>query len=201
MDIYINSVKADVTLQEEKTLADVLNAFEHECGQNAAAVIAVSADGQALNGKENDDLLCTAVDDVEKLEIETVTEDDIIRALREIGEKLSSLTDDMEHISVLLQSGKDAKASTVLTSFTDLFDVLCHVLSLCTLFPRRFAGFTIDGQNPADFLQDFSPVLSDFEKSLADSDTVLTGDLAEYEIVPRLRSFMSALHTFEDSPC
>lgn len=31
MNLYINSVKADFTLEDEKTLGDVLKAFEIEC--------------------------------------------------------------------------------------------------------------------------------------------------------------------------
>ena len=38
------------------------------------------------------------------------------------------------------------------------------------------------------FLSSFSQILVDFEKALIDNDIVLIGDLAEYEIAPRLQS-------------
>ena len=118
-----------------------------------------------------------AIDATAELKIETVAQSDIIRSLRDTAQKAEALSGDLEQIPLLLQSGKDAKAAAVLTGFADLFDILCRTISLCALFPQRFADFFINGKKPADFLEDFSPVLSDFEKSLADSDTVLTGVL------------------------
>ena len=201
MNLYINSVKADFTLEDEKTLGDVLKAFEIECEKNDATVVSVSVDGKNIKAEDMDAVFAQSIDGTAELKIETVAQSDIIRSLRDTAQKAEALSGDLEQIPLLLQSGKDAKAAAVLTGFADLFDVLCRTISLCALFPQRFAAFTIDGKNPADFLKDFSPVLSDFEKSLADADTVLTGDLAEYEIAPRLHSFISAVQKLGDSLC
>ena len=201
MNLYINSVKADFTLEDEKTLGDVLKAFEIECEKNDATVVSVSVDGENIKAEDMDAVFARTIDGTAELKIETVAQNDIIRSLRDTAQKVEALSGELEQIPLLLQSGKDAKAAAVLTAFADLFDVLCRTISLCALFPQRFAAFTIDGKNPADFLKDFSPVLSDFEKSLADGDTVLTGDLAEYEIAPRLRAFAEAVKNIKEPIC
>lgn len=196
MEIYVNSVKADFILENEKTLGDILKAFALECEKNAATVVAVSADGQNIEASQMDVLFEKPIENVNRLDIETVMESDIIRSLLSVADKTSVLSECMEQIPVLLQSGKDVQAAQTVTAFTEVFNELCRTVNWCALFPKRFGGFTIDGQAPAVFLKDFSPVLTDFEKSLTAADTVLTGDLAEYEIVPRLRSFAKAVHTY-----
>ncbi|MGI5174157.1 hypothetical protein H0R92_11245 [Treponema sp. OMZ 840] len=201
MNIYINSVKADFILEDEKTLGDVLKAFQIECEKNEATIVSVEVDGFALKAEQMDSIFDRAITNIQSIKIETITQSDIMRALQDTGSKISVLSNELEQLSVLLQSGKDAKVSVILTSFADLFDILCRTVSLCSLFPHYFDRFLIDGQSPLVFLRDFSPVLSDFEKSLSDADTVLTGDLAEYEIVPRLRSFVAAVQSFGENRC
>ena len=44
-----------------------------------------------------------------------------------------------------------------------------------------------------DFFKEFSPVLLDYEQALQSNDTVLIGDLSEYEICPRLQAISEAL--------
>ena len=55
---------------------------------------------------------------------------------------------------------------------------------------------TDDGNKTVgDFFQDFMPILSDFEQAVESGDTVLIGDLAEYEISPRLSAIAKTLNT------
>ena len=201
MDIYINSEKIDFTLETEKTAADIIKAFEADCEKNDAAITAVRIDGEALCEENTASLYGRTLDKIRKIEIETLCAQDIIYNLKELAGKSEVLNGELEQISLFFQSGKDSKVSAILTSFADLFDILCRVISLSALFPEHFQDFKIDNRTPLEFLKDFSPILADFEKSLVDADTVLTGDLAEYEIVPRLRSFISAVQKLGDSLC
>lgn len=195
MEIYVNSEKVDFTLETEKTAGDIIKAFEADCKKNAAAITAVRIDEDALCEENTDSLYARTLEDIHKIEMETVRVEDIIYNLKELAVKLDALVGELEQISLFFQSGKDSKVSVILTSFADLFNMLCRVISLSALFPEYFQQFTIESRPPLEFLKDFSPVLADFEKSLADADTVLTGDLAEYEITPRLRSFISAVQS------
>ena len=55
--------------------------------------------------------------------------------------------------------------------------------------------FTFNGDKSMlqDFFKEFSPVLLDYEQALQSNDTVLIGDLSEYEICPRLQAISEAL--------
>lgn len=193
MDIYINAVKADLTLEDEKTIGEVLNAIEADCEKNNATIIRVSTDGKNIPDDKLDEVFEYAITRVKKLEIETVAENDILVALRNLSERFNYISTELLQVPILLQSSKDAKVSAVVTLFADEFDVMCHLMTLCSLFPTRFDSFTIGGQSVPNFLKDFTPILQEFENSLSSHDSVLTGDLAEYEIVPRLQLFCTAV--------
>ena len=56
-----------------------------------------------------------------------------------------------------------------------------------------FKDTKINGMAFSDFFSDFSPILLDFEQALQNNDTVLIGDLSEYEICPRLKEISKTL--------
>ena len=85
-----------------------------------------------------------------------------------------------------MQSGKDKEASTLITKLADLIEKFCHTATLSALFQDIYKKLTIDGKTINEFFQNFSGILNDFEQAIASKDTVLMGDLAEYEISPRL---------------
>lgn len=193
MDIYVNTVKIDFTLENEKTVGEILKAIEVDCEKNNATMIQVSIDGKNISDNKLDEIFEYAITNVKKLEIETIAENDIVLALHGLSEKFNHIATELLQVPVLLQSSKDAKVAEIVTLFADEFNVMCRLLALCSLFPTRFENFSIDGQNISNFLKDFTPILQNFEGSLSSHDTVLTGDLAEYEIVPRLQSFCAAI--------
>ena len=99
----------------------------------------------------------------------------------------------MEGVPLDLQAGKNSDVSQSIKELADSIDQFCHVAALASLFPQTFKNTTIDNMNFKDFFSDFSPILLDFEQALQNNDTVLIGDLSEYEICPRLRSISEAL--------
>ena len=48
MNITVNGQKIDSTLENEKTVGDVLTAFQAICDENAAAVIGIAVDGERI---------------------------------------------------------------------------------------------------------------------------------------------------------
>ena len=99
----------------------------------------------------------------------------------------------MENVPVALQSGKNKEVSESIKKVADSIDNFCHIAALASLFPQDFSNTKIEGKDFSDFFQEFSPVLVDFEQALANNDTVLIGDLSEYEICPRLKAISTAL--------
>ena len=52
MEIFVNGAKADVTLDTEKNLGDVLKSFESECEKNNATTINIVVNGTELKSED-----------------------------------------------------------------------------------------------------------------------------------------------------
>jgi hypothetical protein len=81
----------------------------------------------------------------------------------------------LENVPVLLQSGKDREAMQNILSYTDIALKAIRILS------QRSAG----QENLQEFCKDLNGVLNELQNAFEIKDSVLIGDLFEYEIAPR----------------
>lgn len=196
MKLLLNGQEIGFTLENEKTVGDVLRSLELECEKNNATIIRIAINGSEVQADKIEELNAVSVEQCDTADIMTISSSDIIASMKDIVPEMEKLTASLEELPVILQGGDTNKAGAVIKSFTDMFDVLCHLMTLTALFPDIFADKKIDGMSFADFIKSFSPVLEDFENAYSSSDTVLTGDLAEYELKPRFESFINAARSF-----
>lgn len=194
ISFYINGEQVEVQLEGEETIGDVLKSFEITCEENSAAVIGITVDGKTITAQTFDEEATKPLGKDTKFEFSVVTKDSIKQSFVELAKLFSELSEQMENIPVALQSGKNAQASESIKKVADSIDNFCHIAALASLFPQDFGTTKIDGKQFSEFFEDFSPVLSDFEQALANNDTVLIGDLSEYEICPRLKAISQALN-------
>lgn len=193
ISFYINGDKVEVQLENEKTVGDVLHSFELTCEENNAAVIGITVDGKAITAESFDEESQKELGKDTKFEFSVVTIQSIKDAFAQLSILFDSLSERMEEVPLDLQAGKNSDVSQSIKELADSIDQFCHVAALASLFPQTFKNTTIDNMNFKDFFSDFSPILLDFEQALQNNDTVLIGDLSEYEICPRLRSISEAL--------
>lgn len=195
ISFYINGDPVEVQLEGEETIGDVLKSFEITCEENAAAVIGITVDGKAITAEVFDEEAAKALGKDTKFEFSVVTRDSIKQSFAELSKLFEDLSQQMENVPAALQAGKNKEVSESIKIVADSIDNFCHIAALASLFPQDFATKTIDGKQFADFFKDFSPILSDFEGALTNNDTVLIGDLSEYEICPRLKAISQALNS------
>ena len=193
ISFYINGDKVEVQLENEKTVGDVLHSFELTCEENNAAVIGITVDGKAITAETFDEESQKELGKDTKFEFSVVTIQSIKDAFAQLSILFDSLSERMEGVPLDLQAGKNNDVSQSIKELADSIDQFCHVAALASLFPQTFKNTTIDNMNFKDFFSDFSPILLDFEQALQNNDTVLIGDLSEYEICPRLRAISEAL--------
>lgn len=197
MKIYINGQAADITLDSEKNLGEVLKSFELECAKNNATTINIVVDGTEVNAGEFESYTEKTIDSINTLELTTITEDDVLLSFRDIAARFGEITEGLKLISVQFQNGQDKKALVTVTQLADTVDYFCKVTALSTLFPDKFAGMNIDGVEIQDFFGDFLNILTEFEDAIKNSDSVMLGDLAEYEITPRIESIIAMIGSIE----
>jgi len=193
ISFYINGDKVEVQLENEKTIGDVLHSFELTCEENNAAVIGITVDGRTITAESFDQEAKKELGKNTKFEFSVVTIQSIKDAFAQLALLFDSLSEKMEQVPVDLQAGKNTEVTESIKELADSIDQFCHVAALASLFPQTFKDTTIDNMNFKDFFADFSPILLDFEQALQNNDTVLIGDLSEYEICPRLQSISNAL--------
>ena len=193
MELFVNGQKLDIQLENEKTVGDVLKSFEEECSKTNAATVTVNINGKNISAQEFDEACKEELTENTKIELGVVSEAAIKEAFLQQKNEAARLAEELCSISVKFQSGKDKEANSIIASLADLIDNVCHTASLSALFPEAFSKISIEGKNFSDFFADFSPILKDFEQAIESKDTVMTGDLAEYEISPRLISLSKAL--------
>ncbi len=196
MKLLLNGQELGFTLENEKTVGDILRSLEIECEKNSATIIQISVNGSDIAADKIDELNSFDIESAESVGVTTVSSNDILQSMKNIIPEVEKLVASLEELPVILQGGDLGKAGSVIRLFTDTFDIICHLTTLTALFPSVFSDVKIDDMSISDFIKSFSPVLTDFENAFATSDTVLTGDLAEYELKPRLENFISAVRSF-----
>ncbi len=193
IEFYINGQQVDVQIEDEQTIGDVLKSFESTCEENNAAVIGITVDGKQITADIFDEEAAKPLGQNTKFEFSIVTVNDIKASFAKLSELFNELAVQMEGVPVALQSGKNLEVSESIKKLADSIDQFCHIATLASLFPETFTNESMNGANFKEFFAEFSQILKDFEDALQNNDTVMIGDLSEYEICPRLKDISKAL--------
>ncbi len=193
MELFINGQKLDITLEDEKTAGDVLRSFEKTADQNRCATVAIQIDGKKIDAEAFDEAAKAPIDNIKRIDLTVVSEDAVCDAFKEAAADIKDTVELLAQIPAQLQGGGDSKARASIARLADTVDNFCHIIALSTLFPARFGAIKADGKNLSAFFEDFMPVFNDLNGALESGDTVTLGDLAEYEISPRLSALAEAV--------
>lgn len=193
MNVTVNGNAVDITLEDERTVGDVLRGLETAFAQNNATTIGITLNGTSISADAFDAAAQTPLADDTTIDVTVVSEDDIKTAFAAEAETSRVIAAKLEQIPVQLQSGKDKDANAIISQLADLVDSVCHTASLAALFPSVFEKLSIAGKSVSEFFAEFSDILNNFRQALEDKDNVLIGDLAEYEISPRLTALADAI--------
>lgn len=193
IEFYVNGQKIEVQLENEQTIGDILQSFEQTCEENNAAVIGITVNGKVITADIFDDEIKNRLTDDIKFEFTVVTVQEIKDSFIKLSELFNQLSEQMEKVPVELQNGHNQEVSQSINTLADSIEQFCHVATLASLFPDTFTNTKVNDMNFQDFFADLSNMLKDFEDALQNNDTVMIGDLSEYEICPRLRAISNSL--------
>lgn len=103
--------------------------------------------------------------------------------INEIAKRLEDLPLDM-------QTGKDLRVMETMTLFSSLAEKIYRIINIYKHYGVTIEDIQValrDGTiNLKDYIQEFSTALKELVSAYENNDTVLIGDLAEYELSPRL---------------
>ena len=192
MEIHINGEKIDARIEDEKTVGDILKAFEIDCQKQDAAVVGILIDGKKITAENFDEEAKQELSGNEKFEFDVVTKNSLKGEFKGLSIVFRELSKKMENVPLALQTGKDNEANGDIKILANAVEDFCHTATFASLF-EEFSLIRVEEKPLSEFFADFSPILEDFEEALKTGDTVGIGDLAEYEICPRLKSLADAL--------
>ncbi len=110
---------------------------------------------------------------------------DPVKSGSETYDTIQAMLPQMEEVSLMLQTGKDREAMEIIIRFSELFQKLLRVY---TNIPEN----QIEQNQKAELkehISEMSRILKELAEAFSNEDSVLLGDLMEYEIMPRMEAF------------
>jgi hypothetical protein len=92
-----------------------------------------------------------------------------------------------------IQTGKDARAAETVNLFSGIAEKVFRIYHTLKIEGFPIAEITVDNMPINTYITEFSKALKELLDAYERRDTVLIGDLAEYEMAPRLRSLHAAV--------
>lgn len=123
-------------------------------------------------------------------------------ALVSVREQLKTSVKEISEVSVLLQTGQDRVAMEHIIRFSDLAQSLLRVFAnLKSSLTTNLDTLTISGKTSEDFYNELNSILKELIEAFQAKDSVLIGDLLEYEIAPRLEALIDFTQRIEEHIC
>jgi hypothetical protein len=106
---------------------------------------------------------------------------------------VASVCTRLEDLPLDVQTGKDAKAAETVNIFTGITEKVFRVFKVLKLEGLPIDEITVGDMPIATNITEFNTALREMLTAYEQHDTVLLGDIAEYEMAPRLRSLYTAI--------
>ena len=124
-----------------------------------------------------------------------------VKTLTTTAAALRELIPGISDVSILLQTGKDKEAFNAVLAFIELSQTIVRVLAILKedINSPDFSSITSGDENLNSFYTGFNKVLKELAEAFDSSDTVLIGDLLEYEIVPKIDTLLGFISLIENN--
>jgi len=109
------------------------------------------------------------------------------------GPLVSEICARLEELPLDIQTGKDARAAETVRTFSGVAEKVFRVFNVLKKEGFPVGEITVENMSITAYIAEFSTALRELLSAYEQRDTVLVGDLAEYEMAPRLRSLHAAV--------
>jgi hypothetical protein len=113
--------------------------------------------------------------------------------MRKTATLFRSQADELKELPVLLQTGKDERAMKAVLFFIEIFNKVIRIVPELEHEGLDTDKLSIDGETIPQFYNSFNEVLRKLSTAFENKDSVLIGDLAEYEVAPRMAGFFATM--------
>jgi hypothetical protein len=113
--------------------------------------------------------------------------------INEAGSQVEMVAARMEEFPLDMQTGKDRRAAETVQLFSQIGEKLFRVFFIYKSEGLSMETFLIGDLPARVFIEEFNAALRELSLAYESRDTVLAGDIAEYELAPRLLTFFATL--------
>jgi len=99
----------------------------------------------------------------------------------------------LEELPLDIQTGKDARAAETVRTFSGVAEKVFRVFDVLKTKGFPVEEVTVENMSLTAYIAEFSTALRELLAAYEQHDTVMVGDLAEYEMAPRLRGLHAAV--------
>ncbi len=110
---------------------------------------------------------------------------------------ISGMLNEVREVSVLLQTGKDQEAMANVVRFSELVEKLLRILPHLARRDQRFHNRLAQSGDLGTITAALNNTLLELVQAFDTQDSVLIGDLLEYEIAPRVEELISVIPSAE----
>lgn len=192
MVIKINGEELSYTLENEKTLGEVLGSIEEACCREHETIVQISVDGKELTSQELDLLFTQPVDTDITIELSTFSGAEIRNYMKGLMKELSGYAEEFEQIPVYMQTGKDVQVLNLLGTFSEKLNELYRSLLLSDVTELPL-DIQIEEKSIHEYQKDITALLHDIVSSIEEKDIIQVGDLAEYELAPLVKTLINGV--------
>lgn len=193
MEIFINGNNIDYIKENESTLGEILGSLESECERSGMTITGIAVDGLNLGASELDDLFARDPEEVSRIELETISGQDIHAMLRDLGGEFAECITPLTDVPIQLQTGKELAVMETINRFSMRLERLYRLLPLLPLGGFDQKELLVQATPLAELPGLLSPILEELLGALKNRDTILVGDISEYELAPKIEELSAVL--------
>ncbi len=196
MEISINGNNINYSLEQEENVGQILGILESECEKNGMTITGISVDGELLAPDELDRLFSRTPEEISSLALETMSGGDIVSVMHRLAVRMGEHVSALSEIPVLLQTGEDGQVMEIIHAFARDFESLCQSIPLLnSISTRDTSALLVEGIPLDQYPSELTPLLGELIEAIKSNDTVLMGDISEYELAPKVEVLASVLAT------
>ncbi|MCL2043245.1 MAG: hypothetical protein FWG89_03800 [Treponema sp.] len=106
---------------------------------------------------------------------------------------VSDICTRLEEFSLDIQTGKDSRAAETVNFFSGVAEKIFRIYNILIMEGYPVKEIMVDTTPIDEYISEFSTALGELLAAYEQSDSVLVGDIAEYEMAPRLRKLHSVI--------
>ncbi len=121
-----------------------------------------------------------------------------VEAMEAGAELFERLRSDLANTSVLLQTGKEQEAIRNITLLIEIINKVIRIMPGFFITLRIADEPMVNDEKLSLFFENFNKNLNELIAAFENKDTVLLGDLIEYEVLPKLEALFASLKTYSN---